>query len=778
MFRNTFANMPASDEPNTSSLPAHHGRPKRSQVSRACDWCRVHRVKCDDEQPCRNCRSRGGQCRTAGTGEIRSLPHAFREIERLKRRIRELEQEVERRNAAAAVSLPNPNQSSMPAVVSAPTVREAYNLRREGGGENQALPGFYISNGHMPQKQWFGPSSLFYFIGRITSHLAAFIEQPPAEYTIHFSSTGMSFTDGPGLESTRPTAEPATDGRLVPDGYTYSLTAMQEEYFLGLFWQSFHGSFQIVDEGKFKEHYKSLWSGHGASRTTRKPSALVDIILALCMLSACPPRSDRENSDPATDSDATAIAGRWHYQRCQTQLISELESPSLSTLQCHIFSVIYLCCASFQNMAHSTLALAMRTAQILGLHLEPPPDLPRPERELRKRLWWTLYALESKTCMKLGRPWSGSLSETSCSLPADDHQLAIESGSATLASGNVTWLTYTLQQTKLVLAARDVYLSFYGECPRVLGASKSSSIHDDPAALESCAAFLRSSMAHLDSWVRSVPDGLRNERKRGGEPFSTDPGLGASDTLSLAIETFAPSWLQRQRLLTELLYHHLCVILYRPMISFSAPGQSGPATDAQECAMACARHAITLTQITHQALSETGLLENWHEAFQWQWNAAITMIGFVLATPPSPTVQVARTAIDLAIEGFEIFGRHFAVGTRAVKIVGELMGKVESLIGYGGRSQGEATDPAAAATDDDYDASAAAAAAVAGPVDTAWPVQGAVWPDGTLLGPEGAGLQDVLTGTMDVAFSVDSFNSFEWLQGGSQNFGDLWTFPT
>ena len=53
-------------------------KPKRIQVSRACDWCRVHRVKCDSEQPCHNCRSRGAQCSITGANEIRNLPHAFR----------------------------------------------------------------------------------------------------------------------------------------------------------------------------------------------------------------------------------------------------------------------------------------------------------------------------------------------------------------------------------------------------------------------------------------------------------------------------------------------------------------------------------------------------------------------------------------------------------------------------------------------------------------------------------------------------------------------------
>lgn len=161
---------------------------------------------------------------------------------------------------------------------------------------------------------------------------------------------------------------------------------------------------QIIDEVEFKEHYKSLWVAPGKSR---KPSALVDIVLALCMQYgvAFVPRSDTTQQTQADvgTNDAT-IAGRWLYRRSQTLLSTELESPSLMTLQCHILAVYYLCNASFQKMAHSTLAVAVRTAQILGLHLEPPESLPRKSKELRRRLWWTLFTVESKTCMKLGRP--------------------------------------------------------------------------------------------------------------------------------------------------------------------------------------------------------------------------------------------------------------------------------------------------------------------------------------------------------------------------------------
>jgi len=43
---------------------------------------------------------------------------------------------------------------------------------------------------------------------------------------------------------------------------------------------------------------------------------------------------------------------------------------------------------------------------------------------------------------------------------------------------------------------------------------------------------------------------------------------------------------------------------------------------------------------------------------------------------------------------------------------------------------------------------------------------------------DGARLQDVLSGTMGVAFSVDSFNSFEAFHGNGFSFSDSLVFPS
>ena len=561
---------------------------------------------------------------------------------------------------------------------------------------------------------------------------------------------------------TSPRRDHSEENLMPTDNSTIGdyLTGIQEDYFLGLFWQSYHCTLQILDEVEFREHYKSLWATSG---TSRKPSALVDIVLAICMQYgiAFIPRSDADTG-PKTDVDSNdaTIAGRWFYRRCQTLLTCELESPSITTLQCQIFSVIYLCNASFQNMAHSALALAVRTAHILGLHLEPPEDMPRTQRELRKRLWWTLYAVESKTCMKLGRPWSTQISPVTCSLPADDHELALSSCSKSASFGeNVTWLTYNLQNTQLVLAARAIYITFYDKCADILGANDGKSLYNDPQSLEACAEFLLSSMKCLQIWLHNVPDALKTKRKGAGEPFSTDRS-------ALDVELFAPLWLQRQRLVLELLYHNLAMNLYRPFISFS-PASSSCTPLAEGIAISCVNHAITITHIMHQMLTETDILSGWHEAFQWQWNATLSMIGFILAYPVTPSTPSARKAINSAIGVFEKFGNNFAIAASAANVTRDLAAKADFLIdrfrtGLTMLTPSSSDNVDALQTCNNFNTNS-------NHVVNPGVVSQVEEESSTIV-------QSTLPGSVGLAFTVDSFNSFEPLWAGSSNMTDTWTF--
>ncbi|KAK2782525.1 hypothetical protein FQN52_000854 [Onygenales sp. PD_12] len=734
---------------NSSSSRSVLARPKRHQVARACDWCRRHRIKCDNDRPCHNCRSRNGKCSTNGKAEVQTLPHALREIERLRMRIKQLEQKVEnddRFSCNGRTSLPNGRlDSSTELPLTGIDVHNQHRPRR------RYWEGIHTSTAKSQQTQLYGPASPFYFIGRMSSYLAAALQQPHPDRHFQPNSACRSFASP--MSSKNGTLEENPSTTDIPFASEY-LTGTQEDYFLNLFWQSHHCTLQILDESEFREHYKSLWE---SGSKARKPSALVDIVLAICMqYGVAFPRSDVNSISKAdVDSNDATIAGRWFYRRSEALLASELESPSITTLQCQVLIVIYLCNASFQNIAHSALALAVRTAHILGLHLEPPEDIPLVQRELRKRLWWTLYAIESKTCMKLGRPFSVHLYQTTVSLPADDQDLALRSGSNFGSFGEgITWLTFGGQNTRLLLASRTIYTAFYDKCADILTENGGKSMYEDLQGLETCAEFLTSSMGSLATWLSNVPDALKMKRKNMGSPFSTDRS-------PLEVERFTPSWLKRQQLVLELLYHNLSMNFYRPFICFGP--ETRPYMEAN--AALCVSHAMAITHIMHQILDETDLLDGWHETYQWQWNATLSMIGFILAYPTSPSMPVAREAINSAISVFENFGNNFAIAASAANVTRDLTAKADFLINrlQNGHCQSTPYFPGNADVTQLNGSNNPTSDESIGNQDFTAQLND-------------QNLQNAISGSLGLAFTVDSFNSFEPLWGASSDMSDYWSF--
>lgn len=734
----------------------------------------MHRIKCDNNFPCLNCQTRGGQCSNDRSNGVRTLPHAFREIERLKQRNQQLEKELEEeRNRNSCQATPPgaaPAVASNCQLLTPPSISwlspsmiagSSCPIVNEGSSSKKYWEGIYTSTARSSAKTFYGPASLLYFINRLNSYLASTLQQHLPERYMQPNSASR-LLDGP---TSPPEKLMDEHDQTLPDDSIKAreyLSPTQEEYFLDFYWQSYHTSLLVLDEKDFKQHYSSLWTG---SRKTRKPSALVDIVIALCMQYGMARGRGNSWSGDVDTNDAT-LAGRWHYCRCQSLLASELESPTISTLQCNILCVVWLCCASFQNMADSTLALTARTAQMLGLHLPPPQDMPQREKEIRKRLWWSIYVLETKTSMKLGRPFLLHLSNASCDLPGDDHEVAALSGSNFAPLGDrITWLSWNLHNTKLVLAVRNVYTAFYNKYPDIFNGDTGQTIYDVPAAMETYADFLITQMKSLERWVKDVPDALKTQRINHGIPFSTDRS-------SLDIEQFAPLWVQRQRLLLELLYHNLCMSLYRPFISFksspapptpsSSSSSSGSSSLAEACAYNCASHAMAFTLIMRQVLSTTDILTGWQEAFQWQWNCAMTLVGFVLAYPNGHLTRAARDAINASVEALGMFGNSFAIATSAANLVRDLSVTVDHIVAPPpeGRLQPVNEAQGLMAHEDPNTAMVPYGeqpAVVASQTEAVFPE----FDEETV-----AAMQDILAGSMDMAFAVDGYNGTNMLWPG------------
>ncbi|KAK7226762.1 hypothetical protein V2G26_014765 [Clonostachys chloroleuca] len=698
-----FCTFPVSDtlhhdnEQKTQPSPPNSTLPRRRQVWRACDWCRVNRI--------------------SNRGEIRNLPQAYEEIERLRLRVRDLE-EANAANSSVNMSLPASSPNNQNSI--------------ECGCPNDSKKpwqGVYSRDPRTQQVSYYGPSSTLYFLSRISSFLGRELQQHQ------------------GCEELQPTsaskilARPETSDDLAAEGLASqsllhtaneraSLPRAQEESFLSLFWQFHFCTLPIIDQEEFLNHYQSLWK---VSNIRRKPSALADIMLALCMqyghglMSGASP-----NSNKTTDAAESTIAGRWYYHRCQALLANEFDAPSITTVQCHILTVVYLYFASFQNMAYITMSLAVRSAQTLGLHLEPPLEIPSKERDLRKRIWWVLSMVDTKICMKLGRPFSFATDEVSCSVLANTTETvtSLDSMLGTSETG-LTWLTYIVHCQELVAMVREIHESLYSKFSVVLAQGEIDVPYENPSLLEVCAEFLAAKMEATESWISRVPSRIKTERRGDGRSFSIDRS-------PLLIETSAPLWLQRQRLCLELMYNGLVMSLYRPFITFSKQ-YSICYTRTEAHALACVNHAITHTYIMHQVIMETDLLNGWHDAFQWQWEATVTLLGFLFAYPISSSAPTTRRAIYKAVECFEQFGsNNVGVARNAAEITRNLISKADLLldrfwVGFSEAAVAEQPSSADLTPRDDLT-----------PMTQAWHDNSSeIW------------------GFLDLALTVDAFHSFE-----------------
>lgn len=457
------------------------------------------------------------------------------------------------------------------------------------------------------------------------------------------------------------------------------LSREQEEHFLVLLWQAYHCIYPIIPEEEFQTHYNSLWVAIN-DQTPRQPSALVDSMLAVSMQfgSSFLVDDDDDMAGGGAESRASHFTTAAHtfYCRSQCALMDALEHPSIPSLQSHIYCIIYLYNIANLDSAHALLGLAIRIAQMLRLHIRPLGPVAQVTQELYSRIWWTLYQLDSQISMMLGRPPLISLDEVGCAIPSDKDDAVGISATVLVAppEEEITWLSFHVQYIRLTAAARGVHAAFSARCVEVLQKKEFQDIHEDPPTLESLGSFMGSEVRAMFDWVQNVPRSLKNQRKGSGEPFSTD-------RTPLNLNPASPLWLQRQRLLLEIIYHHLQLSILRTFIRFPPRGASlTPLSDGH--GIAALNHAVVLTNILSQVLSETDLLSGWTPAFQYQWDAAVCILAFVLANPVCPPTRASRKVLPAAFRNLDTLGQSFGAAANSIQVAWEQFRSSSTLRGW------------------------------------------------------------------------------------------------
>lgn len=658
MFATFNSSMDNRSSANSPVAPS--SRPKRTTVARACDWCRLNRVKCDDGQPCKNCRTRGVRCRKGSkSGEHNRPSSSAAASERARSQGAQMEPNqgnarAEEREKAATTSRRNSRTPS-----SSPSSPSPSQWRWPGA--------WIVDSVHTnSEPRYYGPSSFLHFTNRLRIYLDESLGQP------QLGNALLSFTCS-RVSSPSPNAMDDAD---LTEG---TLTRQQEEYLLSLYWQSYHTIIPIVDADDFCAHYRSLWEpGQGA---TRRPSALVDIVLALCMQysAALMASGDIELMD--LESNDTNASGHWLYQRCQRLLLKDQDTLSLATLQTYIHSAVYLMNASCLNASHRVLSIAIHTATSLGLPHSPEGHPRGPQHALRQRIWWTLFFLDSKMSFELGQPYLMPEYHGTVDLSGSLELRIIENCRSVSTFGDITWLRYHDECLKLTSKVRHISNVAFEKSSEAMSRHSGTSIYENPSALEKGVSYLHKSMEALQAWSREVPTSLKLARKGNVSPFSTA-------RCPLENDVYAPLWLQRQRVLLELLYHNLVMGLYRPYIRVAdqsavtshaiGPTASHTSDSSSLCAL---NHAMATINIVYQVLTETDILNSWNRAFQYTWDATLTVLGFRLVHPGCPHSFSARRATAIANESFKIFSQYgYSGAAQAMTVTRELDRSIDLLV--------------------------------------------------------------------------------------------------
>ena len=486
----------------------------------------------------------------------------------------------------------------------------------------------------LPLAEFYGPLSQVHF----AMHLKRNLHKDPYIWTqIVGCSLEFATLDQKDHKSSPPpfgsaiAAEAAVQEPTPPS--TETLSRSQQEYYIRQFWQVHLCFMPIVDEDDFRAHFESLWFQQTEPWYTRTSSHLVDMVLAVGL------QFDANNNQRQTgarqsdrsDSSCMALAG-WHYQRAQVSLLNVICDPSLKSIQLAIIAVLYLENASLPSQAYNALGLIVRAAHTLGLHLHPSAAFSQTDQDHRRSLWWSIYALDAQFSITLGRPWA---IHVNYQLNFNQENLGTSGSSSAHESA---WTSFHIHRTSLFAAARTVQASI--DSRQI--ASKSGLprlAENDGVGRKDTLEQMKKSIEPFQSWRKKLPKTLITAR-RGGNPFSTDQS-------PIALDYYTPLWLQRQRIMLELFYHNLMMIVSRFYVVLEEPS-TGLDEMQEKVAKTCRDHATATIVMLYQLYTETDLINSFAEVYRILWNATLSVVGFSFLFPSVDLTEDTQRILTLS----------------------------------------------------------------------------------------------------------------------------------
>ncbi|KAI5852550.1 fungal-specific transcription factor domain-containing protein [Morchella snyderi] len=195
---------------------------------------------------------------------------------------------------------------------------------------------------------------------------------------------------------------------------------------LNAFFSTVYPTFPIVLKKLFMAQYDAFFQSFFPPASSKRWLAMLNLMFAIGSL-----YGRLTNADWKKESEIEHLK---YFSRGRVLSLDEgsiLEVPDLQQVQVVGLAGIYLIASNQTNRAWNVVGLAIRYSQTLGLNLRNDvPELDEAEKEMRVRMWYSLYSLEYLLCIMTGRP--SCIHERDCSVPMprpiDEEQYPMEDG--------------------------------------------------------------------------------------------------------------------------------------------------------------------------------------------------------------------------------------------------------------------------------------------------------------------------------------------------------------
>lgn len=609
---------------------------KRRKVTRACNRCRLHRLRCDEQKPCAPCLETREECavshavpRASQTNGNNADPVMHGSVSDSPSRTPSLSSHEEIPSLNHNL---DPNGSSLP--LFSTTISQEGTQVTEIQSSNISIERFSLA------------------------HAQGFFALDRKTVSDYPGYGGCLFPQLP--HPAIPSGESLVVSNVLSDSH--------RSYYLWLFWDACHPLLQIMTQSEFSN--LTAIPASAISDGAPVKGALVDSMIALGMQhSDATGRTGRVVGLQHVPPSRSIWPGFEYFHRCR-ECMRNMPEVTLDVLRSHILLVIYLMKGNAVLGAYNLIGIAVRKAYIIKLHRQPPNNLSKAEKTARMQVWWMLFTLDLHCALQLDMPPAIQKNLVQCPFPTERDLARYVSLSGHHEEGTKGYICSNLFVNFVVI------LTHINAC--VSDTSVLGYHSHDPAALEKHAQAVLSALQTLDAWRESIPRDLLlwqyTNFHDNAEGFSFNRAL------------LLPEWLLRRAVILELHYHNAYILIQRPFLRLHSVHHTntGDTMEAPESRAAtielhtsgALHHATTIIEMLFVVSSMSDVLYGWSEALQPLWNATLTIMAHIATESSNPQLPKIRDSLAHANDLFRLFSPTCATARAAQSIVQSLISSI------------------------------------------------------------------------------------------------------